>query len=389
MKKLFLAIIILLFLQKIDAQTIVEGNNQFAFDLLKQLKDQNKNVFYSPYSISTALFMTAAGARKNTEKQMLDVLHQTNNSLEYHKKFGETILKVGNKKNVELQIANSIWPQKGYNLKKEFINLLKTAYKSQIIECDFAKSPNEEAKKINKWVEDKTKDKIKDIIRPDAIDASTKLVLANAIYFFGEWKTAFDTANTKEAAFTKNDGTIVNTKFMNAEYPMKYATDDIFKAVSIPYKNNEVSLYILLPNHIDSFNVSLKSLDIRRFVLLDKAMMDQKINLSLPKFNITSEFNLEDKLPSMGMSDAFSSKADFSGMTGDSALRISKVIHKAFIEVSEKGTEAAATTVVIMSRDGGSHKPITFKADRPFIFMIKDNTTGQLLFVGILNDPKG
>jgi serpin B len=388
MKKLFTILAMLIIIQNMNAQTIVEGNNLFAFDLLKQLKDQNVNVFFSPYSISTALFMTAGGARNKTEKQMLEVLHQSQNSLEYHKKFGDVIIKAENKKNVELSIANSIWPQKGYHFKIEYLALLKNAYKIQVAECDFAKSPNEEALKINNWVADKTKNKIIDIIKPDMLDATTKMVLANAIYFYGDWKIAFDKEKNVEAEFYKNDGSAAKTNFMNAEYSMKYASDDMFKVISINYKNNEVSLFVFLPNDPDSFSIALNSLDLRRFTLIDKSMREEKINLFLPKFKMTSEFMLEEKLPEMGMVDAFSSEADFSGMTGDKSLMISKVIHKAYIDVSEKGTEAAAATVVIMSRNGGSHKPIVFKADHPFIFIIKDNTTGQLLFIGILNDPK-
>jgi serpin B len=373
----------------LNAQTIVEGNNQFAFYLLKTLGDRNTNSFFSPYSISTALFMTAGGARGNTEKQMLKVLHQTQNSLGYHKKFGEIINKTANKQNVELSIANSIWPQKDYKFKPDYLNLLKIAYKTQVTECDFAKNPNGEAQKINKWVENKTKNKIQNIIKPNGLDASTKLVLANAIYFFGEWKTTFDTAKNEAAPFIKNDGSMVNTTFMNASYSMDYASAEMFKVVSIPYKNNEVSLLVFLPNMPDSFDIALKSLDIRKFTSLKNALKPEKVNLSLPKFKVETEYQLHENLPSMGMSDAFTGKADFSGMTGDKSLFISKVIHKAFVDVSEKGTEAAAATVVIISRNGGSHIPVDFKADHPFIFMIKDNTTEQILFMGILNDPKG
>jgi len=387
MKKIFFALLIIIGSLTLDAQTIVEGNNQFAFDLLSQLKDQKNNVFFSPYSISTALFMTAGGARGNTEKQMIKVLHQSQNSVAYHKSFGALITKVGAKKNVELSIANSIWPQKGYHFKPEYLLLLKTAYKSQVTECDFSKDPNGEALKINKWVADKTKNKITDIIEPGALDASTKLVLANAIYFYGEWKTTFDSAKTIEASFYRKAEEISNVKFMNALFAMEYAHNDMFKMISIPYKNNEVSMLIFLPNEPDSFNTALNNLDIRQYSALSKQLLPQKIDLFLPKFKIETEYMLQDLLPDMGMVDAFSGEANFSGMTGDKSLLISKVIHSAFIDVNEKGTEAAAATVVVVSRNGGNHT-ITIKLDHPFIFMIKDNATGQLLFMGIMNNPK-
>jgi serpin B len=387
MKKMLIVFLIIIGSLTIDAQTIVEGNTQFAFDLLAQLKDQKNNVFFSPYSISTALFMTASGARGNTEKQMLKVLHQPQNSLAYHKSFGALITKAGAKKNVELSIVNSIWPQKGYHFKPEYLSLLKTAYKSQVTECDFVKDPNGEALKINKWVADKTKNKITDIIEPGVLDASTRLVLANAIYFYGEWKTTFDSSKTIEAPFYRKAEEIPNVRFMNALFAMEYAHNDMFKMISIPYKNNEVSMLIFLPNEPDSFSTALNSLDIRQYSALSKQLVPQKIDLFLPKFKIETEYMLQDLLPDMGMVDAFSGEANFSGMTSDKSLLISKVIHSAFIDVNEKGTEAAAATVVVVSRNGGNHT-ITIKLDHPFIFMIKDNATEQLLFMGIMNNPK-
>jgi len=387
MKKSFIIYILLIISNISFSQSIIESNNKFALDLMHQLGNEQDNSFFSPYSISTALFMTAAGAKGETEKQMLKVLHLNQNTLEYHKEFGNIIAKVADKKNVEISIANSIWPQKGFKIKSQYQKLLITAYKTSISECDFANNATEEAAKINKWIEDKTKSKITNIIKPDALDATTKLVLANAIYFFGEWKTTFDSAMTKQAQFFLKDSVPVNTDFMNSSYSMDYTEDTLFRLVSIPYKNNEVSLLVFLPQNPNSFDIALNSLDNRRYFTLIKSLIAVKVNLSLPKFKMESEFNLEDMLPSMGMADAFSSKADFSGMTGKKDLSISKVIHKAFIDVTEKGTEAAAATVVIMSRNGGSHKTVEFKADHPFIFMIKDNATEQILFTGVLNNP--
>jgi serpin B len=389
MKKLFIIIAIFLVSYMLNAQTIIEGNNQFAFDLLKTLGDRNQNTFFSPYSISIALFMTAAGARGETEKQMLKVLHQSQNTLAYHKKFKETIDKITNKQSVELSVANSIWPSTRLKLTPNYLNLLNSAYKTQVTQCDYVKNADAEALKINKWVEDKTKNKIKNIIKPRVLDSSTELVLANAIYFLGDWQTSFDSTKNTSEPFFLNSGKQINTTFMNTSYSIGYAEDDQFKVVSIPYKSDEVSMFVFLPLNKDSFDYALKNFDIRRYSSLTRAMQSTKVNLSLPKFKVETEYQLHEKLPAMGMPVAFSGNADFSGMTGEKGLAISLVIHKAFVDVSEKGTEAAAATVVIMSRNGGSHKPVDFKADHPFIFMIKDHTTGQILFMGILNDPKG
>jgi serpin B len=386
MKKIIALLIFLSILCTINAQTIVEGNNQFALDLLKRLYKNDLNVFFSPYSISTALFMTCAGTKKETEKQMLQVLHQEQNTAQYHKKYGEIGTSIENKKSVELNIANSIWPKKNFQLKPEYVKLLKNAYKVQVTECDFIGNAEAERLKINKWVEDKTKNKIQNLIKPGILDATTLVVLTNAIYFYGDWKIAFDPAFTKEEEFSKNDGSKIKTPFMNAIYSLDYASDDVFSMISIPYKNNEVSMIVLLPKDSTELNQAMNVLDIRRFDLLMMKLQNRKINLSLPKFKMDFECELQDTLINMGMPDAFGAKADFTGMANDSSLHISKVIHKAFIDVSEKGTEAAASTAVIVSRNGGG--PISFRANRPFIFMIRDNASHQLLFIGIMNNPK-
>jgi serpin B len=371
-------------------QNITEGNNKFAINLLQKLASATDNTFYSPYSISTALFMTAGGAKNETQNQMLSVLCQKENTPEYHQKFGEQIALVEKKEKIQLNVANSIWMQKGFKFLPNYIDLLNKAYKTKMNECNFAANADNEAKKINKWVEGKTKDKIKNLIAPGVLKSNTKMVLVNAIYFYGGWNKEFNKEETKEDNFYLANNSTSKAKFMHAEYQMKYASDKDFQLLSIPYQNNEASMLVFLPKSKENFDNALKSITYEKYELLYNLLMNRKVYLSLPKFTLTSQFELSQTLSEMGMPLPFSDGADFSGMSTQDELKIDKVIHKAFVDVSEKGTEAAGATAVIMTTKSAmpeKEEIIYFKADHPFIFMIRDNTTGQVLFVGVINKP--
>jgi serpin B len=390
MKKIILLSVFFAFLQISKAQNITEGNNKFAMNLFHKLANNSSNVFFSPYSISTALFMTAGGAKSQTETQMLDVLCQTENTQAYHQKFGDHLSLVEKKEKIKLNIANSIWMQKGFIFRQDYIDLLSKAYTAKLNESNFKINPDQEAKKISKWVEGRTNNKIKDLIKPGVLQTNTRMVLVNAIYFYGDWGNQFDKENTLEADFYLNNKTTIKAKLMNIEYKMPYASDDIFEVVSVPYSSGEASMLIFLPKSKDNFDKSIQALTFERLNALSGNLAHEKVNLKIPKFTMTTEFELSQTLSTMGMSLAFTDMADFSGMTGEKDLKIDKVIHKAFVDVSEKGTEAAAATAVIMvTKSAGPDmgKTIYFKADHPFIFVIKDNTTGQLLFVGLVNNP--
>jgi serpin B len=390
MKKFILSIFICFIAQLSFGQNITEGNNKFALNLFQKLANGSDNTFYSPYSISTALFMTTGGAKSETEKQMLDVLCQTGNTAEYHKKFGEHIALVEKKEKIQLNIANSIWMQKGFKFQQPFIDLLNSAYKAKLNESNFASNPDGEAKKINKWVEGKTKDKIKNLIAPGVLKSNTRMVLVNAIYFYGEWNKAFKKEDTKADDFYLSNNSTIKADFMHAEYNMKYATDGDFELLSIPYMKGEASMLVFLPKSKTDFDKAIKSLSYEKYASLLGKLGNNKVNLSFPKFTMTAQFELSQTLSEMGMPLSFSDMADFSGMTGQKDLKINKVIHKAFVDVSEKGTEAAGATAVIVTTKSAmpDREPIIyFKADHPFIFMINDNTTGQILFVGVVNKP--
>jgi serpin B len=390
MKKINLLIIGCLISQSLISQSITEGNNKFALSLLQQLVNDTQNAFYSPYSISTALFMTAGGAKTQTEKQMLDVLSQSENTLAYHQKFGEQITLVQKKENIKLSVANSIWMQKGFKFQQGYIDLLDKAYKAKLNECNFKTNADAEAKKISKWVESKTNTQLKDLIKPGILKPTTRMVLVNAIYFYGGWNKEFNKENTKEDNFYLANNSSSKAKFMHAEYKMRYAKDNDFELLSIPYQNNEASMLVFLPKSKESFDKYLKSLNYDKYSSLVSKLYDVKVNLTLPKFTMTSQFELSQVLTDMGMPAPFSDAANFSGMSTQDELKISKVIHKAFVDVSEKGTEAAAATAVVITTKSAmidKEEIIYFKADHPFIFMIKDNATGQILFGGVVNKP--
>jgi len=391
MKKTILFLIIVQYTLITFGQKITNGNNHFALDLLQYTANGQANTFYSPYSLSTALFMTAAGAKSETGKEMLEVLCLPENTPSFHKQFAEHMTMVEKKKHIELNIANSIWMQKGFDFQKSYVDILAKTYKSKLYACDFERQADTEAKRINKWVAEKTNDKIQDLIKPGVLLPITKMVLVNAIYFYGGWNVEFAKEKTKEAEFYLANGEKLKANFMHAEYNMQYAADSDFEVLSIPYKKNEASMVIFLPKSKENFEQYLKLLDFKKYSSLTTLMTDNKVNVKLPKFTMTSEFELKEVLSKMGMPFAFANEADFSGITGKKNLAIDKVIHKAFVDVSEKGTEAAASTAVVLKEIGSmpnKEKIIYFKADHPFIFMINDNATGQILFVGVLNQPK-
>jgi serpin B len=334
--------------------------------------------------------MTAAGARSETEKEMIQVLYMKDNIRAFHQKYAEHLNKVENKSKIQLNIASSLWFQKGFKFQGPSVEILNKDYKASLNQCDFAGNPNMEASRINQWVEEWTKGKIKDLVNTGMITNITKMLLINAIYFYGEWMLEFNKELTSEGIFFQNGDQTLKVKFMNSMHKMKYAVDDDFQLLAIPYQKNEASMLVFLPKSRSNFEYYVQSLNHDKFKSLLQKMTEYKINLSLPKFNFSSQFELGKILPEMGMKSAFSNHADFSGINGKRELKIDQVIHKAFIEVSEKGTEAAAATLVSIAEIASipeKGKIIRFNANHPFIFLIMDNTTGQILFCGVINCP--
>ncbi len=370
---------------------VVEGNTAFALDLYRELKDTKGNLFFSPYSISTALAMTFAGARENTAKQMADVLHFPSGQNDIHPAFGqlESLLnEVQTKGDIQLNVANSLWPQEGYPFLAEYLALVKKYYGVAITPVDYRKAAEKAREIINQWVEEKTKDKIKNLIQPGVLDAVTRLVLVNAIYFKGNWASQFDEKRTKEDTFYLLSGKTVQTPLMAQEKEFAYRDEEFLQVLELPYVGESLSMIVLLPKEKDGLPQLEKQLTAANLRMWTSGPRKQKVKVFLPRFRMTSQFSLSKTLAAMGMRDAFNpDKADFSGMDGRvNWLYIGAVLHKAFVDVNEEGTEAAAATAVVMKIRMALDQP-TFRADHPFIFLIRENTTGSILFLGRVMDP--
>jgi len=372
-----------------DLGTVSQGINKFSFDLYKKLKDENKekNLFYSPASISIALAMTYAGARGNTEKQMADVLNFTLPQDRLHLAYSKLIENLKSAKDYELSIANALWLQKDYKLLQEFLNIMGKYYKGGFNEVDYIGDPQGARIKINDWVSKETKEKIKDILQPGDITKLTRLVITNAIYFKGKWLTEFDKEFTRDEDFYLINGQKTKVKMMYQENRFNYYENDDLQLLEMPYKGDKVSMVIILPK-TGKFVTVENMMDEKKLQEWLKNAMKTKVKVYIPRFKFTQMFGLSEDLSKMGMEDAFDeNKADFSGINGrKNDLYISKVIHKAFVEVNEEGTEAAAATAVILDTKALIEE-LVFKADHPFIFFIRDKETGSILFMGRVMDP--
>jgi serpin B len=310
---------------------------------------------------------------------------------QFHKEFGSIISRLNQAGQIggfELVVANALWGQKGYKFKDDFLTLVKTNYDGNLELVDFAKQTEEARKTINDWVENKTKDKIKELIKPGMLDTTTRLVLTNAIYFKGKWAVQFKPELTRDAPFTLPGGEKVTVPMMNQTGNFGYMETDTIQILEMPYVGNGLSMVILLPRKPDGVEDLEKELTSDNLAGWLTKLRKREVQVFVPKFKMTSEFSLGDTLSAMGMPDAFSTKADFSGMTGSRDLFISAVVHKAYVDVYEEGTEAAAATGVGMKLTSIAPPPPVFRADHPFIFLIRDNQTGSILFLGRCANPK-
>ena len=371
---------------------LVAGNSDFAFELFQELGGEGGNIFYSPYSISLALAMTYGGAGTTTEQQMAQALRYTLPQEELHPTFNgldATLESYSQGEDAfQLNIANAIWGQEGYEFLQTYLDLLAQNYGAGLRTLDFAGDGDGAAETINDWVSEQTEEKIKDLIPPGMLSGLVRLVLTNAIYFNGQWLLQFEESATHDAPFTLLDDSIVNVPMMRQTESFLYADGDGYQAVKLPYQGAPVSMLLLLPEEgrYEEIEQALSADFIQE--LNDQALY-QSVTLSLPKFSFESEFSLNEALITLGMEDAFGDGADFAGMTGSRDLHISDVIHKAFVDVDEAGTEAAAATAVIMAESAIEVvEPVEMIVDRPFIFLIGDDETGTILFAGRVLNPE-
>ena len=373
-----------------DMEIVAQGNTAFAFSLYNELKENRGNLFFSPYSISTALAMTYAGARGDTEKQMAGVFNFTLDQNRLHPAFAslqEQLNAVQEKGDNELSVANALWAQKGYTFLKEFLDLTGENYGAVLNHVDFKMAHEAARRQINSWVEEKTKDKIKDLIKPGVLDALTRLVLTNAIYFKGKWASQFEKSETRKGLFRLAPGRSVDVSMMTRKQKFGYMENDSLQVLELPYAGKDLSMIVLLPKAVDGLVRLENSLSMNSFSAWISRLREVEILVSLPRFKVTSQFRLDKTLASMGMPDAFDLNADFSGMDGTKRLFISAVIHKAFVDVNEEGSEAAAATAVAIGLKCMPLPLPVFRADHPFIFLIRHNPSGSILFLGRLVDP--
>lgn len=380
-----------------DAGALADGNTAFALDLYRELAGKGGNLFYSPFSISQALAMTYAGARGNTASQMSGALHFTLAQESLHPAFNSLGLELASRSEIEdlpkdqrfkLNIANAIWGQKDYEFLPEFLDMLAKNYGAGMRLVDYLADPEKARLEINNWVADQTEGKIKDLIPQGAIDGLTRLVLTNAIYFNASWQHPFEESLTEPQPFHLLDGSTVDADMMQQSESFGYYRGGGYQAVELPYSGDQLAMWVILPDE-GQFAEFEASLDPGVLDEIQNGMSYPQVNLWMPKFSFSAEFMLKPTLSALGMTDAFDeSLADFSGMTGSRDLFISKVIHKAFVDVDESGTEAAAATAVIMKLTSApSEEPVELKIDRPFIFLIRDLPTGSVLFLGRVLDP--
>ena len=373
-----------------DTGAVVDGNTEFALDLYASLRTEEGNLFLSPYSISTALAMTFAGARGETAGQIADVLHFTLEQDRLHQAFAalaSSVKAAGDGSGCSLHLANALWGQPGEGFLDEFLAVTKKHYGAGFRQVDFQRATERARQIINTWVDQQTRQKISELLQQGDLDPSTVLVLTNAIYFKGAWACRFDPQQTKDAPFWINeqDKVVVPTMHQLRKFP--FTAGDEVDVLELPYVGDRLSMVLLLPKQVGGLPALEDSLNTENLDRWLGRLRVQPVRVSLPRLRLDSRFDLAGTLAAMGMPDAFSSrKADFSGMTGRPDLWIDKVIHQAQVEVNEQGTEAAAATAVVIKKG----PPITtFTADHPFLFIIRDNQTGTILFIGRVANPAG
>ena len=373
---------------------LVAANTEFAVDLYMELcKSQPSNIFFSPVSISLALAMAYLGAREKTAAEMKQTLKLTALSDEDVHEGYKTMNKVlQGGRSYTLQTANRIFARKSYTFLQDFLDATKKFYNAEAQVLDFAGDAEGSRDTINSWVEDQTASKIQNSLPEGSLDGDTAMVLVNAIYFKGDWLEKFDTKFTESGKFnvTAANAVDVQMKFQKEKMPFGMNEELDCKIVELPYVKRELSMFIILPNQVNGLGELEKKITSEVLQKLTSEMRKVEVRLSLPKFKLEHQFSVKDKLMARGMKDFFTAgKADLSKMDGTKQLYASDVIHKAFIEVNEKGTEAAAATGVVMIEL--SYKPnaivMDFNADHPFLFFIRDNRSKGILFMGRLVNP--
>lgn len=378
-----------------EITSLAEANNRFAFDLYQQLNEDQGNLLYSPYSLFQALTMVYAGARGDTAEQFEQALHYPLTTDEIHRVSNALNIALSSQKNntaeddraFTLEIANALWAQRDAHVEQAYLDLLSEFYADGMHTLDFSQS-QQAADLINRWAQENTNDKIKEIATPNMFNVNTRLALTNAVYFKGAWLLPFRQDRTQKADFTLLNGENVEVEMMMTTENLRALKNDQIQVVELQYYDSPVVMDLIAPleGSWQAFSRSLTS-DLLEDYLdqLDK----NKVNLSLPKFKIeTANMDMIDPMMNLGLVDVFGMNADLSGMTGDKSLLISTLVQKAFIDVNEAGTEAAAVTIAVAEEKAMiSPDPLTITFDKPFLFLIRDTSTGAIVFIGQFMQP--
>jgi serpin B len=379
-------------LPKVTAATgVVAGNNQFAWKLYQTIaaapENQGQNIFFSPYSLTTALTMTYAGSRGKTAGQMARVLHYSLSQTALHQGLAalRKRLTPPDSNLYQLDCANALWGQRNYHLESSFVKLIKQYYQGGLQTVDYVARPQTAINTINQWVKLQTNSKIKNLLNDDDIDDMTRLILTNAIYFKGNWECQFKPDRTQMQPFAIGTDTTVNAPLMRQKGQFRYGEVDGAQVLELPYSGNNLVMLALLPK--GNLGKMEQRLTAARIQDWQRQLVVKEVEVWLPRFKFETRYYLEQLLPKLGMIDAFSkTEADFSGITGKRDLYISRVIHQALIEVNEEGTEAAAASAVTLKLKGVMSIPV-FRADHPFSFAIIDQATKTVLFLGRICNP--
>ena len=375
-----------------DLAKMAEANNQFAMAVYQLLAGE-ENLIYSPYSIYQALVMTYAGAEGETEAEMMKVLGLSDNEeahnlmnalnkvLQYAPDYGDDEMQP-----LVFSIANALWAQKDYHFEQSFLDKLSANYAAGLKLVDFNK-PDEAQALINTWVAAQTNDKIKDLIPDGLLSELTRLVLTNAVYFKGAWRDQFDVANTQKDVFTTLDGGQQEVDMMSATFEANTLVNEDVSAAILPYLGRTYAMALIMPEDFLAYQKTFDT-EVLESLLVDLEWKNPILSIKMPRFKTESTIDLKEKLIEMGMPSAFTGSADFSGMTGNKDLLINDVVHKAFIDVNEEGTEAAAATAeIVEEKEMPSPERLSISFDKPFIYLIYNTETKAVIFMGHVLKP--
>jgi len=376
-----------------SGRAVVAGANQVGFELLRRLRRPGSNVFFSPASIAATLGLAHAGARGGTAKQ-LEKLLRLRGRAEAAAGWGELLATLGTTatKQLELRIANAVWSRKGRSpLLPEYAKRVASTFQARVDRLDFAE-PAGAARIINAFVAERTRGMLDGIIDPGALDQAALLVLTNAVYFKAAWQVEFPRRATRDESFKLATGERVKVPLMHLTGSFRHGSAGAVQLLELPYRGGDLSMLIVLPRAADGVGPLLRQLGGAWLDVRLRAMPRCEVDVYLPRFSSRQSQELSRVLLSMGLKAAFEAgRADFSGMDSSRGLFLGQVFHRASVDVSEEGTTAAAATAAVMvaAEGEGLRRPVLFRADRPFVYLIRHRPTGAILFLGALEAPAG